>query len=811
MVEQINYVLVEKKRPMMYKAMKYWGKKPASIFRTYIEHYSEPNEIVLDAFAGSGVCPLESIQAGRKAIAIDLNPVATFMTRELATPLNMIDFKRTWEELKNNILKFEKDSGLFTTKCPECNAKARIINVHYDKVPINIRYKCPNNKKNKEKPLDKEDLDIIAKSESMEIPYWYPKDKFPNAEAFNGAKRSVGDYFYGLWTKRNLYALAYMYGKICSIENKDIRDAFKLGFIHIVHLSTKMVSAREDPNTNRPDSGSWGRPAYLFPAKHLEQNPFVLFDRAIEDRQGMISAKESSNRLIDGKAKFAKNFDELKNKDKNLLILTENTVQLSSLIPEESVDYVLTDPPYGGLVKYFDLSSIWSIWLKGKEQDTAFDMRYDEEIILDNDGDFDNYDRMLFTAFREINKVLKQGKYLTVTFHNKQPKIFNLIIKSCINAGFNLDKILYQQNRRASESGVANPWGTAISDFYLRFRKPTKEEKHEEGLNRGNFEKMVVKSAIEVILKRGQPTEMTHIINGVYMELFKYGQLIDTNQDDIANVLKRRIGEEFVIVESDEEGGKIKARRWWLTDKELNLHKPQTPLEDRVEDTIKQMFSQKIMVSYDDILQKLFTTYNNAMTPDYNNMIELLKLYGTKSKKAGMWVIKETEKTNEGKHTVMEKVLAKIGKEFGYNVWSADRNKDEELKSICEDNLPFEFEGKARVEEIDVLWFKEDKIYYAFEIENTTTITSALERCSNLPNKDTKKRILIPIEKAKLLNRKIKEPMFKRTFEEDRWEVSLYEDLETYSRKRSQTEEEFNQIFATSLKTEQPSKQSTIS
>ena len=150
MVEQINYVLVEKKRPMMYKAMKYWGKKPASIFRTYIEHYSEPNEIVLDAFAGSGVCPLESIQAGRKAIAIDLNPVATFMTRELATPLNMTDFKRAWEELKNNILKFEKDSSLFTTKCPECNAKARIINVHYDKVPINIRYKCPNNKKNKE-------------------------------------------------------------------------------------------------------------------------------------------------------------------------------------------------------------------------------------------------------------------------------------------------------------------------------------------------------------------------------------------------------------------------------------------------------------------------------------------------------------------------------------------------------------------------------------------------------------------------------------------------------------------------------------
>ena len=67
-LNQVNYALVEKTRPMMYKAMKYWGKKPNNIFREYINNYSRPNEIVLDAFAGSGVCPLEAIQIGRKAI-----------------------------------------------------------------------------------------------------------------------------------------------------------------------------------------------------------------------------------------------------------------------------------------------------------------------------------------------------------------------------------------------------------------------------------------------------------------------------------------------------------------------------------------------------------------------------------------------------------------------------------------------------------------------------------------------------------------------------------------------------------------------
>lgn len=786
---------------MMYKAMKYWGKKPASIFRTYIEHYSEPNDIILDAFAGSGVCPLEAIQCGRKAVAVDLNPVATFMERVIATSIDILELKREWNKLKTDFRKFERDSGLFATICPDCGAKSRIINVHYDGQPTMIRYICENDKHKKGKPLDANDLEIIEKSKNIEISYWYPQDKFPNSETFDMAKRSFGDYFYNLWTRRNLYAISYMFEKINEIKKEDIKDIFKLAFTHILHLSTKMVSAREDPDTNRPDSGSWGRPAYLFPKKHLEQNPFILFERAVEGRQGVISAKESSNKLIGMNAKFTNSFDDLKNNNKNLIIWTKNSVELTKYLNEESIDFVLTDPPYGGLIKYFDLSSLWSVWLKGKEQNGEFDMPYEEEIILANQANFDNYDRMLFKAFSEINKVLKQDKWLVVTFHNKEPRIFNLIMKSCINAGFVLEEILFQQNKRASESGVANPWGTAISDFYLQFRKPTKEEKHKEGLNRGNFERMVVESAIKVIGKRGQPTEMTYIINGVYMELFKYGYLVD-KQEDIANVLKRRLNKEFVIEEAEDQK---KGGRWWLTEEEIKKHKMETPLENRVEDTIKNLFKSQIKVSYDDILQKLFKDYPNSMTPDYTSIKNIIEVYGTKAKKSkGMYVQKEIEKVNEGKHTTIELLLAELGKEFGYKVWCPDRNKDAKLKKLCEDILPFEFEGKNRVEEIDVLWFNNDRINYAFEIENTTSITSALERCSNLPDNTTNKRILIPIEKAKLLNRKIKEPMFKNWFELGGWKVALYHELESYSRKKNHTEEGFTAIFSTSLKTEMP-------
>ena len=97
--KHINYALVETTRPMMYKALKYWGKKPHNIFRKYIETYTEKNEIVLDAFAGSGITPLEAVQIDRKSVAIDLNPISTFMIEITAKPLNYSKFGKYYNEI----------------------------------------------------------------------------------------------------------------------------------------------------------------------------------------------------------------------------------------------------------------------------------------------------------------------------------------------------------------------------------------------------------------------------------------------------------------------------------------------------------------------------------------------------------------------------------------------------------------------------------------------------------------------------------------------------------------------------------------
>jgi hypothetical protein len=65
----------------------YVGKLKSGMAKVLIELYSQPGEIILDPFAGSGVVPLESVLSGRIAWANDLSPYAYILTRgKLETP-----------------------------------------------------------------------------------------------------------------------------------------------------------------------------------------------------------------------------------------------------------------------------------------------------------------------------------------------------------------------------------------------------------------------------------------------------------------------------------------------------------------------------------------------------------------------------------------------------------------------------------------------------------------------------------------------------------------------------------------------------
>ena len=62
-------------------------------------------------------------------------------------------------------------------------------------------------------------------------------------------------------------------------------------------------------------------------------------------------------------------------------------------------------------------------------------------------------------------------------------------------------------------------------------------------------------------------------------------------------------------------------------------------------------------------------------------------------------------------------------------------------------------------------------------------MTSALERCSNLPDVDTKKVIVLPKTREKFFVRKMSEPLFTNTWNDGDWSKIWYYSLESFNAK----------------------------
>jgi len=750
-IEHIDYPLVAHTHTPMYLMHKYWARKPHNVVATYIERYSQPGDIILDPFSGSGVTPCETLKLGRKAIAVDIDPLGIFMTRCTATPIDIDKFSETFENLKTKLKPAIDD--LYKTNCLNCNketiAEAAIWR---NNTPKEIRYSCSCKRGRMWKNPAEIDKRVLEQIEKIKIPYWYPQNELIWNTRVNVHR---GTKVYELFTKRNLLALSMILNEIESgITNKQLKDIFKFTFSSALPQASKLVFVYRIKGRER-QVGGWATRGYWVPPEFFEINAWNCFEtRFRKVRRG----KKESNKLIN-EFKETLKFEGLQN-EANLLLLNQSTLDLSN-IPTDSVDYIFTDPPYGDSVPYLELDYMWNSWLR-------FNVDFKEEIIISDsptrNKTFDLYEKMLNAAFREVFRVLKPGKWLTVTFHNKDITVWNAIINAVVLGGFDLEKIIFQPPARVSPKGLLALYGSAVGDYYIRFRKPeAPKTKSANILFEARYERIIVAAAKKIIAERGEPSPYQYLLNGIIPELDKNGVLLKGTKD-IQNVLKEHLNEDFVLIDVIGQEGKKKGEKWWLKDPEsikINL----VPLYERVEKAVINVLNREIRVSFDDILQEIFIAFPNALTPDTQSIKSVVQEYATKAGRK-FWQLKPRVAQRERQHSQMIFFLAELGKKMAYKIWigsreQGDKYKGRRLSELSEKQLKLVCspakETLSRIKDIDVLWLSDGEIKAAFEVENTTTITEAIVRGSNIPY-SVHRFIIIPEERENLISRKINEP-----------------------------------------------------
>lgn len=449
----------------IYGMHKYWSKKPYNIIRKFILRYTNKDDLVIDPFCGSGISITESIFSGRKAIGMDINPSAIFITKQMVNKISTSLLQQEYQKLESDIK--DEINSFYSIK----RMGKKFVGTHFlwekDKL-IEVWYK--NVKKTiVETPIE-DDFKLVTSFSYEKIPYYYPKNNFFHNSRINANRKN---HIYELFTPRNLMALSLLMDRIEKVEDNSIRDLLKFCFTASVGQASRMVfivkrrgkfngKSRE---IERTEVGSWVI-GYWVPKDNFEINVWNCFENKY--LKVLKAKKEQENSKFS--IKEAKSYEELLD-SKNLLLINEPAQKLLKKLPDNSVDYVITDPPHGNRQPYLELSMMWNGWLKK-------DVNYEDEIVIseskDRKKDIHNYNQLLNEVFIEIERILKPNHYFSLMFNSLDDETWINLIKQMNSLNFELDKV--ETLEYSANSVVQDTRKVGLkTDFILTFRKNSKK------------------------------------------------------------------------------------------------------------------------------------------------------------------------------------------------------------------------------------------------------------------------------------------------------------------------------------------------
>ena len=362
----------------------YFTRRPYNVVRDYILRYSQQRDRVLDPFGGSGVTAIEAFLENRIGMHNDINPLANFIATGIV------------ELGKGSLLDYEEALTHIEGQC----------RYTLSRIP------------------EYTDTQLERLKESVRLP-----------ENIVLPRNSDAKRYYDLFSLRQLLSLAVLKEAIDSITNEPIRKGMLLAWSATLSKQNKTFLSAEGRAESRGGSSIFSIYRYKVAKQPIDLPAWDTFHERV---MNVFKAKVEIDQAIQLKQQtggWSGGFETY----------SKDVEDLCSEFPN-SVDYIFTDPPYGGHISYLDLSTLWNSWL-GLSPST--DTR-EKELIVGGELNLSEsvYVERLGRSIQSCVKMLKRDRWLSIVFQHWNPSYFEAILSSAAESGAEL---------RAAVSQVGDP------------------------------------------------------------------------------------------------------------------------------------------------------------------------------------------------------------------------------------------------------------------------------------------------------------------------------------------------------------------
>lgn len=478
------------KNDSVYRAHMYHTKVPHKLIMRYLLHYTEPGDIVLDGFAGTGMTGVaaqacgdlenqdwETIEADidvkkrkrglRHAICGDLSPYAATIAYNYNTPasssLIKSEMERIYTELQDEIgwmFETKEDNGALGTlncvvwsdvvTCPSCGQEYVLWNqmIDYENKKIIDGIVCPHcsasHKKNEIKPVLSTAYDeVLGKTlkRVKTVPVIVVTtvngrriQRKPNQFDLDVIQRIENTKIED-WCPS--YALPDGYNTEQPKKTKEIYHVHqfytKRNLITMSKLYAKINNSSIDNKLRFVFTGMINR-STIMNKVHFTKYLNGKSDWDAGYLKGTLyippfRVESSSMAQIGNKLnRYLKAIPMLTKQYSNALYIgSANHIQLG----DNSIDYIFTDPPFGANINYSELNTLPEAWLgviTNNVQEAIENNAQGKSALF--------YRNMMTSCFKEYCRILKPNKWMTVEFSNTSASVWNSIQNALQSAGF---------------------------------------------------------------------------------------------------------------------------------------------------------------------------------------------------------------------------------------------------------------------------------------------------------------------------------------------------------------------------------------